>query len=491
MKKIIFILLTFFIFIHGSKALSKFYLGERIPNMHIETISNTEIHNGVPFILRRGDGQFVYCLEQQLKINTTDFYNEYYHNDKIFKLTEEQLNKINLIAYYGFNYKNHIDIKWYGVTQFVIWKQLNYKDIYFTDTAYGNRIVAYEEEIKEIERLVNDYYKLPSFSNQYLEYTINNNYNIVDLNNVLNNYEIKQTNIEAKIENNNLYINTKEEGIFEITFVRKSPINRNTILYYFYGSQPLIYPGKINDIEFKINIEVDNGSITVNKLDSEFIDRKTAVLKGAVYGIYDEEELITTIETDESGIAYIENLPLGKYYVKELMPSLGYKLDENIYQINLTKDNQDVVIESYEQVIKGNLIINKYYGEEDNSNIEDGAIFEIYDIKDNLIGTYETQNGVINEKLEYGEYYAIQTKGILGYDFVDKFNISIKEEKDYFFELYDEKQKNYFFELYDKEEILIVEVPDTKVKNYNYFISIIFVIFGLTLILKSLKNYSF
>ena len=44
--------------------------------------------------------------------------------------------------------------------------------------------------------------------------------------------------------------------------------------------------------------------------------------------------------------------------------------------------------------------INKYYG----GKLEDGAIFEIYDIANNLVGTYKTENGIINIKLEYGEY---------------------------------------------------------------------------------------
>ena len=40
MKKFLFIILILFIFISNSEALSKFYLGQRVPNMHIGTISN-------------------------------------------------------------------------------------------------------------------------------------------------------------------------------------------------------------------------------------------------------------------------------------------------------------------------------------------------------------------------------------------------------------------------------------------------------------------
>lgn len=477
MKKIIFIFLALFIFIPNLNALSKFYLGEKVPNMHIESVSESEVHNGIPFILRRDDGQFVYCINPFESLNTTNYYSPYNYNDKLFNITDEQLNRMNLIAYYGYNYGNHTDLKWYGVTQFLIWKTLNLKDIYFTDTKDGKKIIAYQNEIKEIESLVNNHYKLPSFSSNHFEYTINNSYEIVDLNSIINNYEIKESNIESKIEGNKLYINTNETGNYEITFIRKSPIEREYILYAFKGNQSLLYSGMVNDVEFKITIEVSSGSITVNKLDSENIDRKTAVLEGAIYGIYDADELITTIETDETGIAYIENLPLGKYYVKEITPSLGYKLDDNTYEVNLTNENKDVIIDSYESVIKGNLIINKYYGEENNYRKEDGAIFEIYDIEDNLVGSYKTNNGIINEKLEYGEYYGIQIKGITGYKFVDKFNIFINEEKEYILDLYNKK-----------EEILVVEVPNTKVNNYNKLISISLILIGLILILKSMKK---
>ena len=45
---------------------------------------------------------------------------------------------------------------------------------------------------------------------------------------------------------------------------------------------------------------------------------------------YKKDELIATIKTDETGIAKLENLPLGKYYVKETGTALSLKL---IYSI--------------------------------------------------------------------------------------------------------------------------------------------------------------
>lgn len=475
MKKNIFLIVVLLIIIPKVTALSKFHIAEKVPNMHIESIRDIGLHNGVPFIIRRDDGQFVYCLERPKDINENGYYTGYTYNNEVFKLTDDKLNRINLLAYYGYQYKEHTDIKWYGVTQFLVWKTL-YNNVYFTDKRYGSKIDAYVSEVNEIENLLNEYLKLPSFSNNSFEYSVYKNYELIDSNNVLSNYEIESTNIETYIEENKLYINTKEEGEYEIHFVKKSPIKEDYILYWLNDSQPLIKGGRINDIKFKINIKVSSGSITINKMDSENIDREFATLEGAIYGIYNKNELITTIETNEDGVAHIDKLPLENYYVKEIKPSVGYKLDENVYEINLTVTNKDVAIESYEEVIKGNLIINKYYGNEDNKKIENGAIFEIYDINNNLKGTYETKNGIINEQLEYGKYYSIQTKGILGYSFVDKFNIFINEEKDY------------VFDLLNKEEILIVEVPDTKVKNYNKYISIFLILFGLIILIYTTKK---
>ena len=565
MKKILFIFLTLFIFIPFSNALTKFSLGDKVPNMHIGSISSQNVsYNGVPFVLKRDDGSFVYCLEHQLKINTTDYYTEYDYNDERFNLSDEQINKINTLAYYGYGYKNHTGLEWYGVTQFLIWKELDYRDVFFTDKPYGNRIVAYKNEMNELRELVKMHNTLPSFSNDNFEFTIGTTYEVEDLNNVLSNYDIKESNIDIEIKDNKVYISPKTSGNYEITFIRKSPIDRNYILYEYSGNQPLIYPGRIKDIEFKIEVQVNSGSITINNLDSENKERMFADLEGAVYGIYNEDELITTITTDYSSIGYLDELPLGNYKVKQISPSIGYKLDDKVYEIEITKDNKDSVIDSYSEIIKGNVIINKYFGSEDNykledgavfevydinnnligsyeskdgvvnieleygkyyidqikgieghklntrkyitvieekdyemdfydevimgdlrinkyydNELEDGAIFEIYDIANNLIGTYETENGIINVKLEYGEYYGIQTSGVSGYNLVDKFNISIKEEKEYIIDLYSEKLQ---------EEILIVEVPDTKKYDYDKFISIGLILIGIGFIIKSKKT---
>ncbi|MBQ9072101.1 MAG: Cys-Gln thioester bond-forming surface protein [Bacilli bacterium] len=437
MKKIIFILILFFIFTIDIYAASKFSLGEKVPNMHIESVSENDLHNGIPFILRRDDGDFVYCLNPFQQLNTIDYYTEYSYNATKFNITKEQLNKMNLIAYYGYNYTGHTDLKWYGVTQFLIWKTLDLKDIYFTDEKDGNKIIAYEEEIEKVETLVQNYGILPSFANKSYEYSINSSNELIDSKTVLSNYEIQESNIDAKISGNKLIINTKKEGTYKIKFIKKSPINRAYKLYYLAGSQSLLYPGKIEDITFELTIKVSSGSLTISEKDRQNKKRSFATLEGAVYGFYDDDvKLISKLTTDKNGVIEIKNLPFGVYYVRQLTPSVGYKEDPKTYEITITKYNKVISLKSFVDVIKGNIIINKYYGEESKYELENDATFEIYDINDNLVGEYKTEDGVISVELEYGDYYIVQKSGKEGYKYAEKQYVSIREEKDYSLDLY-------------------------------------------------------
>ena len=247
-------------------------------------------------------------------------------------------------------------------------------------------------------------------------------------------------------------------------------------MYYLSGAQALISPGKLNDITFNITIEVNSGNIIINKFDSESEERIEATLKGAIYGIYNDSGLIAEITTDESGVATFKDLELGNYYVKELKPSEGYELDTNIYYINLTKENKSALINSYEKIIKAEVILNKYYVDGDNYTKEDDAIFELYNSKIELVETFKTENGSAKKTIPFGEYYLVQIKGKDGYSFIDKFKISINEKR------------KYVFELYDKREVLVVDVPDTLKNDHKSKVSASLIITGLFLVFISKKR---
>lgn len=435
MKKFIFVLLILFMSISLVKADATFHLGDQVPNQYIEVLDSGRYHNGAPFILKRSDNVFVYCINPFETMSTTALYKSYKYNDPIFNLTDKKLNKLNIISYYGYGYQGHKDIKWYGITQFLIWKALGYEEVYFTDVYHGTKVEKYTSEISELEKLVSDYYKLPSFSNKKYEYNPNKSYEIVDTNNILSNYQIEASDIDASISNNKLIINTEDVGEYTIKFVRKSPVSRYYVLYNYKGAQSLLYPGEIDDITFTLSINVNGGSITINKYDSENKDRVEATLQGAKYGIYKNNNLINTITTNTDGTASINNLELGSYTIKEITSSKGYNKDTKTYNITISKTNNNIIIDSYSDVIKGNLIINKYYGSENDYKLDDDVVFEVYN--NNIL--IKIISGQINEKLEYGTYLIKQVNGKRYYNLVDDIDVSILESKDYEYNFYTEK----------------------------------------------------
>lgn len=475
MKKIINIFILFILFMGCVEAKSKFYINGKFSDTYIHIKSGKEAYNGNMYKYVREDGKLVYCIEPFKLIKPNVYYEEYEYNSDLFNISEEVLNKINLISYYGYGFYNHDSIEWYIATQALIWKSLGVEEIFFTDSS-NNKVNKYEAEINEINSLVDKHLEKPSFSGSHFEYSSNRQYEIYDTNDVLSNYEIKESNIESKIINNKLIIDTKEDGIYNITFIKKSPIDTNYKLYYLSGAQALISPGKLNDITFNITIEVNGGNIIINKFDSESEERIEATLKGAIYGIYNDSGLIAEITTDESGVATFNDLELGNYYVKELKPSEGYELDTNIYYINLTKENKNALINSYEKIIKAEVILNKYYVDSDNYTKEDDAIFELYNSKIELVETFKTENGSAKKTIPFGEYYLVQIKGKDGYSFIDKFKISINEKR------------KYVFELYDKREVLVVDVPDTLKNDHKSKVSASLIITGLFLVFISKKR---
>ena len=433
MKKIILFIFTLFLITTKVNA-ATFRMGEKLnPLFYVQRTDGTRTHNGLLFKLLRDDNEFVYCIEPfETRVSNIE-YTEYNYNNSVFGIDDEALNMLNLIAYYGYGYNDHTDIKWYGITQLLIWRHLSpIYDVFLTDKLYGNEIEPYKNEIREIYSLVDRYYVQPSFSGKTITYTKNSTYELMDTNNVLESYDILDTNIDVSKEDNKLIINTKEDGIYKISLIKRSPIERDYKLYYGKNTQNFIYPGKINDITVEVTIKVITGEIIINKIGTS--SSTSSTLGGAIYGVFQNDLQVGSITTDNNGVGSIDNIPVGNYIVKEIVPSTGYLLDETIFNVEITEKNRTVNLESYEDLIYNDLLINKYYGD----NKEDGAVFEIYDSNNMLYKTIETNNGVINIKLPYGNYKVVQTKGIEGYTLVEPFDISITETSINEYDLYDE-----------------------------------------------------
>ena len=103
-----------------------------------------------------------------------------------------------------------------------------------------------------------------------------------------------------------------------------------------------------------------NATIDLVKEDSETGNsaQGDAVFEGAVYGLYAREDInhpdgrsgvlykkdeqVATLTTDKEGKASVSNLYLGKYYLKEITPPVGYLLDEEEHDVNCNYEGDQV-----------------------------------------------------------------------------------------------------------------------------------------------------
>ena len=150
-----------------------------------------------------------------------------------------------------------------------------------------------------------------------------------------------------------------------------------------------------------------------------------------------KDSLIDEFITDNDGNINEElSIPFGTYYIKELDTLEGYRLDENIYEFNISKSDEEIIeiMISKEpivnEVIKGRLIINKI---DEFGNGLEGAIFRIFDKYDNLIYEGVTDsNGVISiDNLGYGKYYFYEVSAPDGFLVSDKiYDVYVNKNND-------------------------------------------------------------
>lgn len=102
---------------------------------------------------------------------------------------------------------------------------------------------------------------------------------------------------------------------------------------------------------------------------------------------YQADELVATVTTDELGIAKVENLPVGKYYVVEVGTAYGYVLDDEPRYVDLTYRDQDTPVVVYDEDWQNNrqkVTVSVLKKEKDSDRVLEGAIFGLYTREDIL-----------------------------------------------------------------------------------------------------------
>ena len=447
MNKKVWLLIFMFMLIIDVKALS-FKGGDVIKNVFVLKVKENgekEYKKG-QFIID-GEGDYVYCLEPFVKVNNNSSYNKYTNNfAKNLGLSDELWEKINLISYYGYQYKddthNHMDPKWYYITQMLIWQNVSPKArFYFTDTFKGNvNSTLFANEIKEIYNLVNNHYKIPEFD--VPDTCIGDTLSIIDRNGVLKNFAGSKN---VKINGNILAIEISD---LSNKFTLKKGTNNKAFIFVSSDSQNVL-KGKM-DVPVIANYDIKGlelkGNIKIKKYGEVIVGDKIS-LEGVLFALFDENKnYIKETTTDKDGKAIFNNLSKGKYFIKEVSNDGKFVLDDNYYEVTLkvNENNRiiDVFLELENKLKRGNLKIKKI-DFDTKIPIKDTEFIIMKDEKIIYQGKTNVDGIIELNDLVYGIYKIKEVMASNGYllnEMIYEVNID-DENKDVCFEIENELKK--------------------------------------------------
>ena len=401
---------------------------------------STRKYQQMTVITRNSDGSFVYCIEPGTPVSDGAVYpGQDFDQSYVGQMTQEQWRRITLLAYYGYGYGNHTDIHWYTVTQYLIWQTVPHGyDIYFTDSLNGNRITKYTNEINELNRLVEEHNISPNITNDTIDMVIGDTVELTDSNNVLNKFEVVDTdNVSASISGNTLSITANDVGDGSVTISKRDKnYSHPAIIYYHPTSQDLMMRGAYDPIDVNLKIEIVGGKVSVKKVDMDTglgIAQGDATLDGAVYGIYDLEGNRVG-EVISKGGEYVTSdyLPsLGTFYLKEEKSSTGYELNGTKYFFNITKEDLYPEVDVTEKVIERDLKIFKVYASDETGFLtgEPNVTFDIYlkSTGEKVTSITTDENGYATATLPYGTYTVRQVSSTEDHEMVEDFEIVVNE----------------------------------------------------------------
>jgi len=213
------------------------------------------------------------------------------------------------------------------------------------------------------------------------------------------------------------------------------------------------------------------GRLSISKEDTETgkTAQGEATLVGAIYGLYAREDIldpadnsviykantkIAELVTDKNANASIDNLYLGKFFLKEIQASEGYTLDTTEYDFELSYETQNVDIVTKSVVVKERVksqafrIIKVSSDENGEAELLSGVEFTIkaqkdidkygswekapiaknYKGKETAILVTDEKGYAESERLPYGSYVVRETKVPDNKYKVADFTVEVKED---------------------------------------------------------------
>lgn len=213
-------------------------------------------------------------------------------------------------------------------------------------------------------------------------------------------------------------------------------------------SYPVLFEYAGQDIE-TVYISINNGEVISNDLIrgsvmGKKVDEDGFAVGGAVFGLFKageteftEETALMTAESNEIGVFLFEDVPYGNWLIRELKPAPAFVLNENVYPVTVSENEETVEITVENRFITGAVQTTKVDAECPDNKLT-GAVFEVYvdadenqefdpDIDRPVGEMNEIEDGVSRmDELRYNGYFLYEKSSPEGF---------LKDENYHYFEI--------------------------------------------------------
>lgn len=388
------------------------------------------------------DGKTAYCIEPGVNITTSDYEGAIGWINSPY--SDEVNRKIQLYGYYGYNYPGHGNLRYRAAAQSLIWEATGGQIIEFWTEKYGNgNFINLNAERNEILRLASTHYEVPIFDSDTKDAVIGETTTFTDTKGVLSNFDVvKSSDASVSINGNTLSVTPNVVGNITVVLKKKTYTQDPTIIFVGKDatSQKMGMFGVDDPVLVRVKLNVVGGSLKINKKDLDTKLSKPqgdATFKNAVYELLDENyNFITDLIIDDSSSAKTDKIlsPNKIYILREKTASEGYLLDKTEYRFKIDRDNLDIEMDVYEDVIEKTVNIYKVFADDSTTILkgEPNVSFEIY-LKSTgeYYKTIKTdEKGFVSVKLPYGKWIFKQVSSTSGFEKVKDFEIVINNDSD-------------------------------------------------------------
>ncbi len=388
------------------------------------------------------DGKTAYCIEPGVNITTSDYEGAIGWINSPY--SDEVNRKIQLYGYYGYNYPGHGNLRYRAAAQSLIWEATGGQIIEFWTEKYGNgNFINLNAERNEILRLASTHYEVPTFDSDTKDAVIGETTTFTDTKGILSNFDVvKSSDASVSINGNTLSVTPNVVGNITVVLKKKTYTQDPTIIFVGKDatSQKMGMFGVDDPVLVRVKLNVVGGSLKINKKDLDTKLSKPqgdATFKNAVYELLDENyNFITDLIIDDSFSAKTDKIlsPNKIYILREKTASEGYLLDKTEYRFKIDRDNLDIEMDVYEDVIEKTVNIYKVFADDSTTILkgEPNVSFEIY-LKSTgeYYKTIKTdEKGFVSVKLPYGKWIFKQVSSTSGFEKVKDFEIVINNDSD-------------------------------------------------------------